>query len=356
MNEAQFHSTTGSDTQLTVQALDGLRRATGIAGHITSPSNRTDIEVTLQIADKALTYVCEVKPKIDRFHTLSDLKARFVVGRSTLLICHSLTTSMATRCRELDIQFLDTAGNAYFTDQQGVLVNVIGRKPENAMLPSMHDATITSSALRMMFAFLADPTMLNAPYRDIAKAVNISTGTIGKVFDVLEARGFTGTTPNGTRIITAPERMLSEWATGYASRLRPKLKKFRFATPNPDRMHQWNPGYRESAWSGVWGGEVAAEKITKHLNPATFTIYLDMNEHPNALAELVKEYRLRADPHGAVEVVQPFWNMHTFADDFPTVPLHLVYADLLASNDSRNLIVAEQILGKVIDRVHNSTR
>jgi hypothetical protein len=348
----QIFALSSSEVQLITKALDGLRESTGITGRLLGEVGRADAKVSLQVAAKSLQYVCEVKQNIDRFLTLDDLKARSMANQSTLLVCNQLTNAMAVRCHELDIQFIDTAGNAYITDRAGILINVAGRKRGKESLIAAREMTITPAALRMMFAFLAEPSMLNALYRDISKSVRVSTGVIGKVFDTLEARGFIGTAPDGNRIINSPELMLSEWATGYMSRLRPKLKKFRFAMSNPsDLRSDWNPGFGISAW----GGEVAAEIITKHLNPATYTIYMDM-ENTSVLHELVQRFRLRADPHGPIEVVQPFWNMDCFAESFPTVPLHLVYADLLGTNDPRNLAVAKQISREVIDHVHNSKR
>lgn len=352
MNAHQIFAVSSSEAQLISKALDGLRESTGITGRFLGEVGRADAKVSLQVAGKSLQYVCEVKQNIDRFLTLDDLKARSIANQSTLLVCNPLTNAMAARCHELDIQFIDTAGNAYITDRAGVLIKVTGRKIEKESLIAAREMTITPAALRMMFAFLAEPSMLNAPYRDISKSVQVSTGAIGKVFETLEARGFIGTAPGGNRIINSPELMLSEWATGYMSRLRPKLRKFRFAMSNPSDLRSgWNPGLRISAW----GGEVAAEILTKHLNPATYTIYMDM-EHTSELHELVQRFRLRADPHGPIEVVQPFWNMDYFAESFPTVPLHLVYADLLGTHDPRNLAVAKQISREVIGHVHNSKR
>ena len=101
------------------------------------------------------------------------------------------------------------------------------------------------------------------------------------------------------------------------------------------------------------GGEVAAEKITSHLKPSTLTVNIALDQ-PGHLTDMVKRYKLRADPQGAIEVIQAFWHMDYFLDHFPTVPLHLIYADLLASNDSRNLVIARQIRQEVIDHVHRS--
>jgi hypothetical protein len=337
--------------QLIVEALDALRESTGITAQFLPQSDHAANRVSLDVAGKTLLYDCEVKQKVDRFLTLQDMKARAISNRETVLICAPLTSALAARCHDLDIQFIDTAGNAYITDKAGVLISVTGRTLAKASRDA-RDATITPAALRMIFGFLAEPSLLNAPYRDISMAVQVSTGAISKAFEALEIRGFIGTTPNGTRLLRSPELLLSEWATGYMHRIKPKLKQFRFTAPNPvDLLKKWNPGFKVSAW----GGEVAAELITKHLNPSTFTIYLDMN-HADELTDLVKRFRLRADPQGVIEVVQPFWNMGDFAYSFPTVPLHLVYADLLGTHDSRNLKVAEQIFHEAIDHVHNSQR
>jgi hypothetical protein len=280
------------------------------------------------------------------------MKASSLLDQATILICNPLTTAMATHCQELDIQFIDTAGNAYLTDREGILIKIMGRKIENQSLLAARGMTITPAALRMIFAFLADPAMLNAPYRDISTSVHVATGAIGKVLEILESRGCIATAPGGNRIIISPELMLSEWATGYMSRLRPKLRTLRFTAPHPgDLRTGWTPEYRISAW----GGEVAAEMLTKHLNPATTTIYIDM-EATSALAGMEKRFRLRADPHGPIEVVQSFWNMEYFGESFPTVPLHLVYADLIGTHDSRNLTVARQISREVINQVHHPKR
>jgi hypothetical protein len=338
-----------TEERIIEQALSSLCTSTGVVGEWVGKSDVRDREMALQVAETRLRYQCEVKRHIDRSALLDDIAARSNPDDNTLLVCTVLTTAMAARCRELDLQFIDTAGNAYLTNRTGILINVVGRKLEKGSVIDS-DKTITPAALRMMFAFLAQPSMLNASYREISSSVQVATGAIGKALEALETRGFIGTTPSGARIVNSPERMLSEWTTGYISRIKPKLKKFRFAAPDPVVLQRdWAPAMRHAAWSG----EVAAEQVTKHLNPATATIYMDI-DNTSDLPEMVKRFKLRGDPNGPIEVVQAFWNMDFFNEDFPTVPLHLIYADLLGTNDPRNLLIAKQIHKKVIDYVHGS--
>ena len=337
------------DQQLIVQALVSLQGSTGITGEQLPDGECSDGRVLLHLAGTRLEYRCEIKRTVDRMAQLDDIKVRSQPDQKTLLITTLMTSAMAGRCQELGIEFIDTAGNAFLKNGTGILIHIAGRNIGKQAIARL-DKAITPAALRMMFAFLAEPSMLNQAYREISMSVQVSTGAIGPALQTLEARGFIGTTASGRRIINSPGQMLSEWATGYASRLRPKLTKFKFSAPDAAAIReQWCPELRTSAW----GGEVAAEMINGHLKPSTFTIYMDMDDASN-LTDCVKRFRLRADPQGPIEIVQAFWNPDYFAESFPTVPLHLIYADLLATNDSRNLEVARQIYQNVIDHVHRS--
>lgn len=340
-----------SEAELVTKALDALHGSTGIRGQILEEARlNTDQAILLEINGRRLRYSCEVKKKVDRYALPLDLLNRLGNTQHTLLVSFALSQDMANRCRELGLQFIDTAGNAYINDGEGVYVYVTGRRgSDQHQMPA--DNTMTPALLRMMFAFLADPALLNAPYRDISIRARVSTGAIGKVFETLEARGLIGTAPGGKRMIRTPELFLNEWVSGYAGRLKPKLRKFRFTADNFEKFLNWNPGSRLSAW----GGEPAAMILTRHLKPEECTIYVDMDD-PNALRDIVKDFRLRADPQGRIEIVEMFWNSDYFADEFPTVPLHLVYADLMATHDSRNIAVARQLVPRIIEHVHSTTR
>jgi hypothetical protein len=350
MNDTHFLT---GETSLVARALTELNGSTGICGEILPAANaNTDAIISLQIGGKKLRYDCEIKNKVDRYSLLLDLLHKPESMQKTLLVSSPLSQDMANRCRELGLQFMDTAGNAHITDGKGVYIYVTGRRGSDDVRTVANDATMTPAALRMMFAFLADPSLLNAPYRDLSIQAMVSTGAISKVFDTLEARRLVGKTEEGRRMIISPQLFLNEWASGYASRLKPKLKKFRFAIDDLDKFrNQWNPELRLSAW----GGETGATYLTKHLHPEECTVYIDM-ENPYALRDMVKQFRLRADPVGRIEVVGMFWNSDYFADWFPTVPPHLIYADLLATHDSRNFAAAQQIASEVFEHVHNTSQ
>ncbi|WP_322404314.1 type IV toxin-antitoxin system AbiEi family antitoxin [Massilia luteola] len=339
------------EVELVAGALDALHESTRIQGKIVDDAaSDAGAVVLLEINGRKLRYHCAVKKKVDRYALPHDLLNRLDNAQHTLLVSSPLSPDMANRCRDIGLQFIDTAGNAYINDGAGIYVHVTGRRGDIDRQFPVND-TMTPAALRMMFASLAEPALLDAPYRDISSRARISTGAISKAFETLESRGLIGLASSGKRMIRTPELFLNEWASGYAGRLKPKLRKYRFAIDNLDRFLTWNPEFQLSAW----GGEPAAMMLTGHLKPEACTVYVDMDD-PHTLKDIVKDFRLRADPQGRIEIIEMFWNPDHFTDSFPTVPLHLVYADLMATHDSRNIAAARQLIPGITQHVHDSTR
>jgi hypothetical protein len=116
MNERTESGSWNLETLQIDEALAGLEASTGITGQIVPQNADFDAKVVLQVAGTQLAYVCEVKRNLDRLAFLDDIKARSSPGKNTLLVCNPLTNAMATHCHTLDIQFIDTAGNAFLTN------------------------------------------------------------------------------------------------------------------------------------------------------------------------------------------------------------------------------------------------
>ena len=94
----------------------------------------------------------------------------------------------------------------------------------------------------------------------------------------------------------------------------------------------------------VWGGEVAADHYTDFLKPEHITVYLDPAQDRQTFTRLVVSHRLRPDPAGNIECLDRFWPA-TAAGPTETGYAHpvLVYADLIASGDPRNLETARRL-------------
>lgn len=344
--------TTDRELETLEKAIEGLRRTTGLRAELgtvvprRTPGPRPDAVLEIQEGGKRFQFFAEVKA-IDRAVALAAVKHRLEPhGRKGVLVAPYLTAALARHCREqLNLQFIDTAGNAYLR-VPGLHVFVQGERPPEPAMPGA-DRPVrggTATALRAAFVLLCRPELLNAPYREIAAAAGIGLGTVGWAFFDLERRGYlTAARQRRNRRLLEPIRLLDEWVTTFPIRLRPKLNPRRFRAPDLGWWQAPLPG------GARWGGEVAAAKLTGHLKPATATVYVERATGREALAALVREHRLRADPQGNVELLDTFWILPPQDGPPDVVPPLLVYADLIATLDPRNLEIARRIRERHIE-------
>jgi hypothetical protein len=327
-------------------ALAAFTRTTGFQAAIVNyapprgAGRHPDAAIQIEANGRRFRFFAELKA-VDRAVALAAAKQRLEpYGKHGILVAPYLTPELADHCRHtLDLNFIDTAGNAYVR-APGLFVFVRGeRAPAHRATAAGGRRGGTTAALRVVFALLCKPDLVNAPYRDIAAAADVALGTVGWVFFDLQQRGYiAGGLRKRNRRLLEPTRLLDEWVTNFPIKLRPKLTPRRFHTPDPG----WWQDAR-LATGARWGGEVAAARLTHYLKPAAYTVYLDPQNGREAIATLVKRHRLRADPHGNVEVLDAFWKFQAQRTPPDLVPPLLIYADLMATLDPRNLEVAKRI-------------
>lgn len=332
-----------------LRALEALQRTTGFTGNVVerepmiAQGFRADVRVEIEANEQCYGYMAEIK-RIDRFATLANIKnqcARY--GDHLLLVAPRVTIELAEKCRELDLQFIDTAGNAYLRGP-GLFVLVKGQRlieGEDIQLTEQQGKRAgTATNLRVFFALLCKPELLNAPYRDLNQAAGVALGTVGWVFYDLNARGYiTGVKGKGDRVLLERQRLVQEWVTNYPIKLRPKLNPRRFRAPKID----WWKEVDITKYGAQWGAEVAAEKMTGYLRPHALTIYLHKDQGQKNLTRMVAEHKLRADLQGDIEILDAFWDFEDEKQIPETVPPLLAYADLIATLDPRNLEAAKLI-------------
>jgi len=336
---------------LVQRALCALAGTAGVGGHVLEEdgllANGVTADALVELTAAGVTYPYAVETtRVDRFAAIGQIKQQLDrFDRPGLLVAPRITAETAKQCRELGVQFLDLAGNAYLhignlhvfvtgqklkPDEERELLGMATRGPQRA----------TANALRVIFALLCWPELLNANYRDIARAARVALGTIGAVFQDLEARGFIAGNPKkAERRFLDRRRLIEEWVTTYPLRLRPKLHARRFRADNP----QWWQNADLTNLAAQWGGDVAADKLTQNLKPATATLYLQPDDAQRQVTHLVMTHLWRKDAKGNIEVRDAFWRPPKGKALEPTVPPLLVYADLLTTNDPRAHAVAREI-------------
>jgi len=255
--------------------------------------------------------------------------------------------------RQQHIQFIDAAGNA-FINQPPVYVYVKGRRQQKDGLSLPRDGAkraFESAGLKVVYALLCHPALVNAPYREIAEIAGVALGTVGSVLNGLKAGGLLHDKGGQQgRRLTHYQKLLDRWVDVYPEKLKPKQWVGEFVADDP----YWWKAVDIRLYDGYWGGEIAAAKYSDYLKPEVATVYLP--EH--ARTRLLGDARLRKmtewtdDRKGRVLVYRPFWpeQLDEVGGILGKGLVHpaLAYADLVATGDPRNLDAARRIYDQYI--------
>lgn len=329
------------------QAIAAFETATGLhaqaklePGGVAGPDALLDIIME----GRAVRFAAEIKT-VDRFQTLGAIKARAdIAPYSPLLVAPYITEATAEKCRELHLPFIDEAGNVYL-EAPGLFVYVTGKRRPVQTRTGPAFRALTPAGLRIVFALLNYPDLVTAPYRKIAKVAKVALGTVGDALADLEERGYLAPEKPGPRRLLAPERLQEEWVTHYPIKLRPKLNARRFTAPARDWWRNLDIGQHHA----YWGGEIAAERLTGYLKPERITIYVDGKPD-----KLILAHRLRPDVNGEIEILETFWATDEARQQNDVAPPLLVYADLMATTDARNIETAKLIRDHHITQIRHA--
>lgn len=251
-----------------------------------------------------------------------------------LLLTRYVTPNMAEELREKRVQFLDTVGNAYL-NASPLFVFVKGNRPDAAVSREKTKRAFRPSGLQVLFALLVQPGLVAEPYREIAGVADVALGTVDWVMRDLKELGYLiDMGSRGRRLIRKAE-LLDRWVTTYPDQLRPKLLTGRFRAANSNWQKEAG---NLTSFGACWGGEPAAAHMTGLLKPQAATIYTR-----EGVDAIIMQNKLRKDPQGDVDILKAFWStamQKKYGDQAP--PL-VVYADLLATADPRNIEIAKVI-------------
>jgi hypothetical protein len=341
-----------SETEHTLleQSLKALEEATGIEALLVSSEPQTgddgaraDALIRVGSGGFGLEFYAFVRRRLTNDILGYEIsRIREIGPQRCVLVTSHVSPPQAENLRRAGAQFLDTAGNAYLYDPP-LYVFVTGRRrcPTEPTEGTKTTRAFTSTWIKTVFALLCKPGLVNGTYREIAKVADVALGTIGEVLDDLKKAGYLFEKGDGGRRLLKRKGLIERWVEAYAERLRPKLRLGRYSGERAD----WWEEARPETEGGCWGGEVAAAKLTGYLRPEVKTIYA-----PTKLARLQVKFHLKPDNRGDTEILKKFWDL---GDEPPwpdTAPVLLVYADLIASGDDRNIETARMIYDRYLDR------
>jgi len=295
--------------------------------------------LTLRTRDGSHTYSVTVKRHVSR-SLLGAITTAFAARpHDSLLVTDYITPPLADELRRRGIQFVDSAGNTFLSGT-GLFVFVAGRKLRKRQRPVPTPRVFRTTGLKVTFALLSLPDLVNKPQRDIAASAGVALGSVPVILDGLRELGFVDDV-RGQRRLLDPERLLRQWTEGYARSLEPTLELSRFSAADA----KWWRRADISKHSAQWGGETAAALLHRHLVPEQAVLYA-----ARVPSRLLVEHRLKADPAGNVVVRQRFWNFEMPWKRQDLVPPLLIYADLIAAGDGRSLAAAKQIHDEYLAR------
>jgi hypothetical protein len=286
-----------------------------------------------------MSFLLESGEIVKNYHLEIDKPNSTIIGQLALkqkqlsnkiiLVTDFVSPTIADKLRELNISFFDANGNAFFNEPEFyIFINSRGRtlnvsNPKPSLI-------FQASGLQLLFVLLSIPNSENKTYRELAEMSGVSLGTVSEVMNALIAELYLVKQAE-KRTLFRKDGLMKRWVQSFSEVLCPRLFEAQFEAED---VNWW----KETGLAKVtacWGGEVAADILTSYLNPTKALIYVK-----GSPLSLVKEYKLRGVRGGNVKIRRKFWNFNE--SDIIAPPL-LVYADLLATAESRNLEAAQII-------------
>tara|TARA_R110002072_G_scaffold299416_2_gene475032 strand:- start:1891 stop:2967 length:1077 start_codon:yes stop_codon:yes gene_type:complete len=336
-------------------AIDALNKEAGIKVHVRDMGFRLGnivCDVRLEIGRDRLPAYGEIKQRLQQTNLgaiidqLRKFKGQARDGHPWILIADYVNPNMAQELRTHEVQFMDTVGNA-FLKTEDLHVFIRGNKQQQALKTKETNRAFEPTGLRVIYAFLKNPNLVNQPYRVIAEQTGVAVGTVGWVMYGLNDGGYLRDLgrKRGKKLLNVT-KLFYRWAETYPEKLKKKLELGEWIAG--DRY--WWKNTNIADFGGYWGGEIAGAKLTNNLNPLVATIYLPKDR----LDELAQAKRLKRAKEGTIDkeqlvkIYEGFWKPGI--NDRDTTDPILTYADLTNTGDPRNMEIAQIVYDKYIDR------
>ncbi|MDP5137236.1 type IV toxin-antitoxin system AbiEi family antitoxin [Rheinheimera baltica] len=330
---------------LLLQVADLLKNNTNLKIEARLERGSVDGWLTVCCAEHKYSWQVEAKNRLTRPVLAKLIFQDQILGNGeSVLVAPYINENLAELCREKQLNFADLAGNAYLY-RPPLYIDIRGRKPTPEHQVQLNRQSTGKAfqpkGAKLVMLLLLKPELVNAPMRVIANQAEIALGTVKQVLDDLKLLGFIVDKGKGGKVLAETELMLTRWLDAYPHNLAAKLKHALYTADDLSLIRNSNL----AQYNALWGGEVAAEAYTHYLKPKKLLLYADQI----AQTALLKAFRLRRlrpneSEDNAVEMVEPPIAIEKLSGIKPGMvnPL-LVYAELLASNDPRNLETAQRL-------------
>jgi len=337
------------EENILIRALNKFREETGLIATEIKPRNDnglreqwdTIIKIEAQEPGHEVYYYVQIKKRVTR-ETIGPVEYKFrELKEQGLLLTEYMNPDLALELRKKGVQFIDTLGNAYINAFPFYIFVRGNKKLDKQRGYAVGQRAFRKTGLKVIFEFLCNPGFEDEPVRQIAEVADVAVGTVDAVFKNLKEIGFLVDKGKFGRKVLHKDKLLERWVTAYQENVRAKLVIGRYTAKNK----YWWEDATLPEWF-YWGGEVAAAKLTKYLKPEIITVYT--HDTPQ---KLLIENKLRKEPKGEIEILKAFWGKNKKKEYHDKVHPLLIYADLLAVGDERDLEAAKIIFENDLDRL-----
>jgi hypothetical protein len=328
----------------------GLKEEFGKPKMVLNADKSTGI-ITIRFRNKAVEYSLIKISKLDH-SMLHFLKTVQIAMQShnqgnLFVIAPIVYPKIAEELVAQDINFLDTAGNVYMNEGD-VYIHRSGIKP-TIKTPEKNKSRLFSEAgLKMLFGVLNNPEFINLTYRDMAAAVNISAASVSIIINEMLQSNYLHEGQNKRKIVSSKKELLGRWAQAYRQQLKPKILIGNYTSRSIDLLRTFKK-IDIKELNSEWSGEAAANLYTNYLSPGKLSLFVT-GENKKWMSALKL---ITSDTQGEIEILKYFWDKdHPIFASTKKLPGAvspiMVYAELITSNDSRNIDTAQRIFDEYI--------
>ncbi len=325
------------EREIITKAIRELERVTGLKTtvHFYEKPDGPDAIIGVEGEEYKIEFDAELKIFINRARlglVVNQLKG---MKRRPLLVTEYVNPKLMETIEEYGINFIDATGNAYIKVPP-LFIKIKGNKKATK---KYQKAIFNAAELQVIYTLLCNPGIENRTIRVVEDYSGVAIGTVYNTFQKLVELDFMRATNYQRYKLLRKDKLLENWVTLYPEKLKPKylIGKYAFTENQVNDMELRN-------YNALWGGEEAAARLTNYLRPFIYTMYIGDKE-----GEFILKNRLRKDNKGNLVLMKKFWNFENV--DYPEIthPI-LVYVDLLATGDPRNIEAAKIIYEKDIVR------
>lgn len=270
--------------------------------------------------------------------TFERLYGMYLMTNNIIFIAEKLSTGIKKELKDNSLPFIELNGNC-FIKVENCLIHEKGNK-KISPIKKQPNRAFSKTGLKVILYYLTEESEINVPLRNIAQHLQIGYSNIHYVNQGLRELKYLIPKNKNTMVLDNKKELLNRWISNYEEKVKPTLLVGRFKFLNTENLKNWRN--LKTSDNFQWGGEPAAALLTNNYEPKIFTIYTEETK-----SILIKKYKLIPDTEGNVFVYKPMHSFYT-SHYLNATPEILIYADLITTNESRNVTIANKIYDKFI--------